>query len=63
MKTHALDLGSVLVERDGDEVIVRSAKMHELLVRLPRRALEAWCLRKLRDEALQPSKQVGKGSA
>jgi hypothetical protein len=56
LRSPVIDLGAVLIERDGDEIIVRSSKLHDLLVKVPRRTLEAWCLRKLRDEALSPEK-------
>jgi hypothetical protein len=50
-----IEVGAVLIELDGDDVVLRSAKAHDLFVRLPKRILEAWCLRKLREELLQPA--------
>lgn len=47
-------IASVWIEPAGDEIIIGSVRFPDVKINVPLRTLEAWCLRKLREEALQP---------
>lgn len=40
----------------GEELILQSVKHEGLAVTIPLKQLEAWALRRMREEALQPAK-------
>lgn len=52
----AIKVGAVTMEREGESVVIRSARQPQLSVSVPVKVLEAWALRKMRDEVLQPEK-------
>lgn len=51
----AITVGAVKLEQSDNEVLIRSVKLPDLVVSIPLRTLEAWCLRKLREDALMPA--------
>lgn len=56
METQAAICGSVSIEPKGDECVIRSVKFPDVFTTLPLKVVEAWALRKLREETLQPAK-------
>jgi hypothetical protein len=55
MDSTRIAVGAVAFEAAGDAIVISSTKHPEVQVEIPARALEAWGLRKLREEALQPA--------
>lgn len=55
MKSKAAICGSVSIEPNGDECVIRSVKFPDLFITIPLKVVEAWALRKLREETLQPA--------
>lgn len=49
-----IEVGSVSIESTGGDVIIRSMRVKDAAVTIPAGALEAWCLRKLRDDIFRP---------
>jgi hypothetical protein len=53
--TERIRVGNVTVTVEGDECIVSHRTIPALKLRVPAKRVEAWFLRRLRDETLQPA--------
>jgi hypothetical protein len=53
---NAVVIASVWLRPEGADVIIGSVKLPAAQVRVSAKALESWCLRKLREEVLQPER-------
>jgi hypothetical protein len=53
-----LSVGAVIAEKAGEDLRLISAKTPALIVLIPAKRFEAWALRQMREEALQPEKKA-----
>ena len=56
MKAQFAICGSISIESNGDDCIIRSVPHPSLFTTIPLKVIEAWALRKLREDTLQPAK-------
>lgn len=59
MQSESIKVGSVTLSVKDGELVIEPVKVPGFHVCVPVKSLEAWALRKLRDEAFQPSREIG----